>query len=200
MDVRADHAGHVGDGVAAAIDAETAFPTVERRELGRAHAEDRHPEHLEHLHRPWQVENRLGASADHGHRIPRERGQVGRDISCVADAAVHAADPAGREHANASLPGGEHRRRDGGGAAAPRGDLGREVAEIDLHGVRRCGESLQFRPRDPDADRAVEDPDRGRDRAVGPHRILEGRRHPYALGLREAMRDERGLQGHHRSA
>ena len=47
-----------------------------------------------------------------------------------------------------------------------------------------------------DADAAVEDADRRGNRAAGSYGLLERRRHPLAVGLGQAVRDERGFEGH----
>ena len=83
---------------------------VEARERVRPVADHRHRQRLERLERPGHVEDRLHAGADDEDRCRRDDAEVGGDVEGLGRAAVHAAEPAGREDAD---PGqvGERRRR-----------------------------------------------------------------------------------------
>jgi hypothetical protein len=100
------------------------------------------------------------------------------------------------EHADARAgrcPGrGGHRGR----AGPARGDDRGEVAEVHLHRVAR-GQPIQFGFCQADADRPVENADRGGRRTGVVHRRFEIPRHRQPAGMRQAMGDERGFERDH---
>ena len=71
------------------------------RPAGGAPAQHRYAARLEVLERQVDVEDRLRAGADHQHRRPRELVKVGRDVESGGATAMHAANAAGGEDADA---------------------------------------------------------------------------------------------------
>ena len=113
-------------------EAQAAGVGVERRELVGLPAQHRHRQHLEVLQRARQVEKGLGTAAHGDHRMAGDGAQVGADVAALGHVAVHAADPAGGEDADARLvrpapatPRRWWRRTRPGGRAPPPGHVRR---------------------------------------------------------------------------
>ena len=83
----------------------------------RAIADDDHAERLESLDRRVQIEDRLRAGADDDDWRAGELGEIGRFIELRL--AMHAADSAGREHADRRQRHQRQRSRDGRRTVAP---------------------------------------------------------------------------------
>ena len=79
---------------------QTRRPRVERREPVVAPPEHGHACGLEVLERARQVEEGLGTGAHGDHRVVGDGVEIGRHVAGGLDAAVHAADAAGGEHAD----------------------------------------------------------------------------------------------------
>ena len=78
------------DGVVAAIHREPARSPIERREFVRPESKHRHAECFQHLHRPRQIEDGLGAGRHDGDRNPRKCRQVGGNVAAFGRVAMHA--------------------------------------------------------------------------------------------------------------
>ena len=119
----------------------------------------------------------------------------------LARAAVHAAEPAGGEHADAGARGEVRGRGDRGGGRAAARDHGREVAHARLGDVVAEGERLERVVVEPDADDAVDDGDRGRARRRRARTAASISRATSRLRpAREPVGDERALQRDDRDA
>ena len=117
---------------------------VEGGERVGAVAEHGHVERLEPLERRGDVEDRLHARADHADPDPRERAQVRGLVEGVARAAVHAAEPAGGEHADAGQRRQVRGRGDGRRAVLAARQHRREVADAALGHLARRGQRLEL--------------------------------------------------------
>ena len=120
------------------------------------------------------VEDRLGAGADHGHRGLRQFRQVGGDVEAAFGAAMHAADAAGGEAARSrqGAPGSSSPRRWSTPVAPGRqrhGQIGARQLE-HAGGPRQC---LQFRPGQSDMHPARDHRDGGGHRAGRAHLGLD---------------------------
>src|SRR5262245_10103117 len=107
---------------------------------------------------------------------------------------MHAAEAAGRHEPNAHVTAHRERPADGRRARRALRNGGGEVARPEL--ACRPVEALQLALVEADDDLAVEDADRGRDRAALANGRLRGEADADTLARREAVRDERRLQGH----
>jgi hypothetical protein len=178
-----------------------AIHAVEQREGRRPPAEDRDAERFKQLGGGGDVQDRLRAGGHDNRRGAGDLRQVGRDVETLGEAAVHAAGPAGGQEPDASGPAGSQGAADRGGTERALHNAGGQVTRADLAcGGARCGEPLQVLGAQPDSQRAVHDPDRGRDGpgAADPGLGVLGRRE--AASLREAVRDQRRFQRHDRFA
>ena len=123
-----------------------------------------------------------------------ELGEVGGHVVRRLGAAVHAAEPAGHEHADAGEGGEPHRRGDGRRAVQPaRHDVG-QVAERDLDDRLVGGEQLEVVGGQADGRSAVEHRDRRRHRATVADDALDGAGHLDVLRVGHAVADDRALQ------
>ena len=112
--------------------------------------------------------SRIDFTPAHTTQIPA-RASVPRsaDSSNVSlRAAVHAAEPARGEHADAGAVGEVRGRGDGRRAVLPARDHGGQVADAALGDLAGVGERLQRLVVEPDPDLAAEDRDRRGHRAV----------------------------------
>ena len=118
------------------VDAEAGLARVERRQLARAVADDGHAVGLEVFERQTEVEDGLRARAhDHDGGVG-QLFEVGGDVERLLRAAVHAADAAGGEHADARHVGDHHRGGDGASAVLALRDEHRQVAAGSLRDAR----------------------------------------------------------------
>ena len=186
---------------------DAARAAVEARQVRLADREDRHAVGLEVLE---GEPRRRGSPSGPAHttatgvRASSSRSELmSRDGAAPPIApAMDAADPAGREHPDPRRVGRDHRRPDGRGRPAARGERGGEARSGDLAdraGGRR-GERLEVRVRQADEEPSVADRDGRRD---GPGRA-DGRLRRAGdldvLRIRQAVADERRLEGHDRPA
>ena len=169
---------------------------VEARERVGPVADHRHRQGLERLERPGHVEDRLHAGAHDEDRCRRDDPEVGGDVEGLGRAAVHPAEPAGREDADAGQMG--QRRRRGHGRRARKskcrsdahvahrqlGDVGVGADPLDLGARRgRCA-------RPPSSTAIVAGTD-----AAGPHRVLDPRADLDVVGVGEPVGEDRALEG-----
>ncbi len=120
--------------------------------------------------------------------------EVGRLVEGRAGVAMHAADPAGGEHADAGLRGEQRGRGDGGAAARGTGHRDRKVADAELQRPIAARQPLELLRLEADVRHAVEHRDRRRNRTPFGHRLLEFARRAHVLGTRQAVGDDRRLQ------
>ena len=106
---------------------------------------------------------------------------------------MNAADPASAHEPDTGSAAHGERPSDGGRPDLAPGDDRRKVPRPGLS--RRCVEPLQLVGREPDADLAVEDADRGGNGAGGANTSLALERDLDALARREPVRDEGRLEG-----
>ena len=95
------------------VDRVAAVGQPERGEPIGAEDEHGHAQRLQPLQRGGDVEDRLDPGRHHRDAAAPEDAEVGRLVEGRAGVAVHAADPAGGEHADAGLRGEQRGRRDG---------------------------------------------------------------------------------------
>ena len=190
--------GDLGGGIHRPVELNGTLAQPEAREDARAVPDDRDAQGLEPLERRGDVEHRLHPGAHHGDRRVREGRQVGRLVERVGRAAVHAAEPARGEHADAGER-GEVRRRShrGRGARAARLD-DRQVAHARL-GEVLVGDAPHALVVEADPRDAVEHGDRrGRHALVAQDALeLAGRLEVARAG--KPVRDDRGLERDDRS-
>ena len=146
---------------------------VEERHRVGAPAEHGHAEGLEHLGRGGHVQERLDARRDDERLRAGQLAEVGGDVGRRGEAAMDAAEPAGAHEADSGDAHRGERAADRGRAERALGDAGAEVARADLPRLapgssKRCSSSSVR----PIRSLPVDDPDRGRDRAGGPHAPL----------------------------
>ena len=113
---------------------------------------------------------------------------------------MHAAEPAGSEHADAGAHGEHRRRRDGRRAVHAAGDRGREVAHAALDDVLALGDRLERGVVEPDPHLAADHGDRRGNGAGRAHHGLDLARHLDVARAREPVGDDRALERHDRSA
>src|SRR5581483_5760542 len=159
-----------------------------------AEAEHRHAERLEQLGGRRHVQERLHPGRDDEHGTLGERVQVGGDVGWRGPSAVHAAEPARRQHLDPGGPAHRERRADGRRADRALHRRRGEVARADLAGGRVEAGELGLRQADDDL--LVEHADRRGHRARLAHRALGGEPDRGALPRREPVRDQRRLERH----
>ena len=120
--------GQRGRAVEPARRGQAAGAAVERRELVAAVDDHGHAKRLQPFEREADVEDALDARRDDGHRGDGQFGEIGGDVEGGGRAAVHAADAAGGEHADAGQRGDAHRGGDRGGPGGAGGDQPRQIA------------------------------------------------------------------------
>ncbi len=184
---------------------QTRRPGVERREPVVLPAEHRHPDRLEVLERPGEVEKGLRPGTHRDHVMMGEGVEVGGDVAGELRTAMDAADAAGGEHRDAGGGGDRHRGRHRRGAELPAlGDRHRDVALGHLAGRSEDAADLAVVQSDPH--RPVED---GRDcryraavtdrRRTAVERLAVGRRRQAEVGEdRRLERDDRPSFGERR--
>ena len=161
---------------------------------------------LEVLERERDVEDRLGAGAHDRHRRPGELLEVRADVegrgAATDRAPMDAADPAGREDRDPGRVGRDHRRADGRGGPPAGGQRGGEARSGDLADrTGRCRrERLEVRVGQADEEPTVADGHGGRDGPRLAHRRLRRAGDLDVLRVRQAVADERRLEGHDRRA
>ena len=116
------------------------------------------------------------------------------------DAAMHAADPAGREHADAGHRRDPHGGGDGGGAVVLARDQHGQVAHRCLGHARRLRHVLQLGLVQADLQPAAQHGDGGRQSAFVADDMLQGARGDHVAGIGHAVRDDGRFERHHRAA
>ena len=194
IEMGAHRIGQRADVVEPRVDAKAALPRVERGELVGPETQHWNAERFQQLTRSRKIENRLGTGTHNGDRKPRERGHIGRHVSGVGSAPVHAANAAGRDHANAGFVRRHHRCRDRRRSPAAGDKMGREVAQIQLDRVAARGKLRDFVALQTDAEPSVDDADGGRKGALGGDgRLQHGADlDPFRMG--KAVRHQCGLE------
>jgi hypothetical protein len=197
--VRLPHRRGLGGRVHAPRHRVTGVAPVEAGEGVGAVADDGHRLGLEDLEGGRDVEDRLHARADDEHRCGGEGGEVGGHVPALPRAAVHATQPAGREHLHAcgvrEGGGGGH----GGGAVPAQAHRGAQVAHRQLREPARA-HAVQLARREADAGDPVEDRHGGGDGSVGADGGLEVLRGGAVLRRRKAVGEQRALQRDHGAA
>ena len=122
--------------------------------------------------------------------------QVGGDVHGGLGAAVHTADAAGGEDADAGKVGDNHGGGDGGGAVRTAGHQRRQVAAAGL-GDAAAGFAEVFDLVTAEAclEAAADHGDRGGHGAVGADRLLDQQGGLDVFGIRHAVGNDRALQG-----
>ena len=128
--------GKLGGRVELVVDAKAGLAGIERGQLVRAVADDGDAVGLEVFEREAEVENGLRARADDHDGGVCQLLKVGGDVEGLLRAAVHAADAAGGEHANARHVGDHHRGGDGARAVLALRDEHGQVAAGGLGNAR----------------------------------------------------------------
>ena len=117
------------------------LPREEERQAVHAVADEGHAELLQALRRGRRVDDRLGPAAHQQPRRPRELHEVGAHVRALAR--MHAADAAGRAHADPGARGGPDRRGHRGRAEAAARARRREIAPRDLVRPAGLGERIR---------------------------------------------------------
>src|SRR5580704_1439925 len=193
LPVRAQDRRELGGPIDDVLEPDAGARRIERRQLGRAPADDEHAERLEQLHRARQIEDRLRAGRDDGDRRARQRDEIVRDVAGIA--AMNAADAAGREDPDAGM------RRDHGRRAhrrrrrtAPR-EMDRQIGRAGLREIFAAArDSLERGIVEPDVGSAVEHGDRRRNGPAGAHGGFELACDGEIIWPRQAVRDDRRLE------
>ena len=188
--MRARDAGRLGWALDPGRDRRPSVRGVEERQLVRPVAEDGNAERLQELHGRRDVEERLRPRADDERLGAGELAEVARDVDSVA--AVHAADSAGAQEADAGRPAGRECSADRRRADGALDDAGGQVTWSDL--PRLGGEPLELLRRQPDADGAVQHPDGCREGARLADSLLRLERNLDSLAGWESVRHERRLE------
>ena len=173
---------------------------VECGQLVGAKTENRHAVGLEVLERQTEVQNALCARADDADRRVGELLQVGGDVHGLLCAAMHAADAAGCEEADAGEAGNDHGRCDGRCAGLTGGKIDSHVAAADLADVLRLAHGEQLFIVQTDLQLAADDSGRCGDSALFADNFF------YLVGkfdilrIRHAVAENGGFQSNNRLA
>ena len=193
--------GQLGGSVDAVVHLEAGLPGVEGRQLLGAVADDGNAVGLQIFQRQAQVQNGLGAGADHHDGGVGQLLQVGGDVEGLLSAPVDAADAAGGEHLNTGHVSDDHGGGNGGGTvpalghqngqvpAAGLGDAGAGLAQVIDLSLGQAG--LQA---------AADDGDGGGYCAVFADDLLHVQGSLHVLGIGHTVRDDGGFQSHHGAA
>ncbi len=173
-----------------------AFSRIEERHGVGAEADDRHAERLESLESRRHVEQRLHARADDDGGRAGQLRQVCGDVRSHSVAPVDAADAARGENGDGGQPAGGERRAYGSRPQLTSDDAGGEVPRADLARVRaRGGDPLELLVVETHAKRPVHDGDGRRDCTSFAHALLALLPDGDSLARREAVGNDRRLQG-----
>ena len=177
------------------LEPEAARPRVEGGKFVAAKAAHRDAMRFEIFERLVDVENRLGAGADHGDAGARQFDEVGRDVEGFFRAAMHAADAAGGEDLDAGEVGDVHGRCDRRArSAVARRDRGEVAARGLDHAARQPRQPLDLVARQADLEAPVEHGDRRRRGALVAHGVLEHQGRLEIGRKRHPMGDDRRLE------
>ena len=181
LDAGRNRAGIVADG-------------IELREAFALPAEHGDAGRLKGLQGGADVEDRLGAGADHAHRTAAKCRDVRRDVEMPLPAAVYAADAAGREDADTGeltgAQGGGYRRA----AVDARRHGGGQIAFRELARAAVPGQPIEVVHGHAGAQNTVDDGDRCRQGAARLDRLGHGRNRIQVVRPGQAMGDDGGLQ------
>ena len=189
---RADDVRHFVAGVAADVQRQAGIPGIEGGEVRAEIADDRHAVGFQHLQRQGEIQDGLGAGANHGHGRLGQFHQIRADIEGMA--AVHAADAAGGEHPDARQMGHDHGAGHGGGAIAAPGQHDGEIPPAALADIAGAGQVGQLIRRQTHGDAALQHGDGGGHGAGIPHGFFHGTGHFLVHGIRQAVRDQRAFK------
>ena len=118
------------------------------------------------------------------------------ETSKVSDApAVHPAEPAGREHADAGQMGQRRRRGHGRRTRKSKCRSDAHVADRQLGDVGVGADPLDLSGAEADVHDPVEHRDGRRHRTAGPHRVLDLRADLDVVGVGEPVGEDRALEG-----
>ena len=121
--------------------------------------------------------------------------QVGGDVHGGLGAAVHTADAAGGEDADAGHIGNDHGGGDGGGAVRAAGNQRRQVASAGLgDAAAGLAEVFDLVTAEARLEAAADDGDRGGHGAVVADGLLDQQRGLHILGVGHAVGDDGALQ------
>ena len=156
---------------------------------------------LQIFQRQAQIQNGLGAGADHHDGGVGQFFQVGGDVEGLLGTAMHAADAAGGEHLDTGHVGDDHGGGHGGGTvpalghqngqvtAAGLGDAGAGLAQVIDLSLGQAG--LQA---------AADDGDGGGNGTIFADDLLHVQSGLHVLGIGHAVGDDGGFQSHHGAA
>ena len=182
--------------VYARLQRKAAVLDVEPWKFARAIADDRHAQCFQHFQRARKIQNGFSARADHRYRSARDFRQVRGNVEAQLRSAVHAADPAGREHANSGERCDQHRRGHRGGSGLARGPHRGEVGTADFGDSIGRGKSCKLFGRKPYDETPFQHGNRRGYRAF----FAYGRFHCAGclqiLRSRQAVRDDGGFKCH----
>ena len=164
--------GHVGSVLGGVVHAEAALAAVEGGEVAGLEAQNGNAHGLQILQSQADVQNHLGARADHGHRGVGQLLQVGADVHGGFGAAMYAADAAGGKELDASQAGQNHGGSYGGGAGAALGQNDGQVTTAYLHNAFALAHQLQLPGRQAHLHAAVDDGHGGGNSALGADDLL----------------------------
>jgi len=170
---------------------------VEARKRRGPVADDPDVQRLESLQGGAHIEDRLHSRAHDRDRRRGEGAEVGGLIPAVPSLTMHASETTGGEDADARESGEMTRGGDGGRPAPTAGQESGQIPGADLGYVLSIGYLIELVLVEADADPAIEDGDRGRNRPSGANDVLDLGSNAEVLRAREAMADDRRLQSHH---
>ena len=181
------------------VHGKAAVPGVEGGQFAGAVAQHGHAVGLQVLQGQSQIQNGFGPGAHHHHGGMGQLLQVGGDVHGGLRPPVDAADAAGGEYLDARHVGDNHGGGDGGGPVLPTGAQHGQVPAAGLGDLGpRLAQVLNLLPGAPGLQLSADDGDGGGHRAVLPDDGLHRQGGLHVLGVGHAVRDDGGLQGHHR--
>ena len=142
---------------AVVVELEARGAAIERGQFVGTQSQNRHALCLEVLERQAEIQQALCTRADDAHRGVCQLLQVGGNVHRLFRAAVHAADTAGSEEADARHGGDHHGGGDGGGAGLVGGEVHGHVAAADLAYAVSLAHDLQLLGRQADLQLAADD-------------------------------------------
>src|SRR5258706_412685 len=195
--LRASDGRHLGRAIGAVRHAQPARAGIEGGQLVGAEADHWHAVRLQVFQRARQVEYRLGPGADRQHRRARQLGQISRDVQAALAAAMHPADAAGGEDANAGERGAGQRAGDGGGCGGAPRQRRCEVAPAGLPNLLFSGQPLDLGWAQAHDRLSIQHGDGGRHGALGRDSIFHRAGNLDVGGPWQPMGDHSGLERDH---
>ena len=179
------------------VNAKARLARVERGQLARAVADDGHAVGLEIFERQPEVEDGLRARANDHDGGVGQLFKVSGDVERLLRAAVHTADAAGGEHANARHVGDHHRGGDGARAVLALRDEHGQVAAGSLRDARAgAAEVVDLFLGKTGLQAAADDGDGRGDRAGLADDALDLEGGLHVLGIGHAVGNDGGFERH----